>query len=171
VWQSEPACHHRFSVWDPEKRQERRLFLGPDAYARFLAPDGPVAFFLEVDRGTEGHRRLVDKVEAYLSLSASGQYQAHYTPAGSKAFRVLFVVTTGEQRLRNVKTVLERQAERLVWLSLLSQVVTQDVLYAPIWWRAGHPGRWSFLRSGSEVRPASGEEVGSPFLNLASRKG
>ncbi|MBM3708737.1 MAG: hypothetical protein FJW69_10465, partial [Actinobacteria bacterium] len=146
-WWPEPECHSRFPVWDPERRQDRRLFLGPDAYARYHGPDGAVAFFLEVDRGTEGHRRLVQKVQTYLLLSASGHYQSHYAPDGSKAFRVLFVVATGEQRLQNVQQVLAGQTERLVWLSLLSQVVgAPDVLSAPCWQRVGPPGRWTFLR-------------------------
>ena len=163
AWQPEPACHHRFPVWDPEKRQERRFFLGPDAYARTTGPDGAVAFFLEVDRGTEGHRRLVDKVQTYLSLSASGQYQAHYAPEGSKAFRVLFVVTTGEQRLRNIKTVLERSTDRLVWLSLLSSVVSQDVLYDPFWLRVGQPGRFPFLRRPGKILSPSEDTEGRAF--------
>ena len=160
TWQSEPGCHRRFSLWDPEKRQERRFFLGPDAYARTTGPDGSVAFFLEVARGTEGHRRLVDKVQTYLALSASGKYQAHYDLAGSKAFRVVFVVTTGEKRLQNIKTVLERRTQRLVWLSLLSQVLAQDVLYDPFWLRVGRMGRFAFLRLPAETLTAAEESNG-----------
>ncbi len=78
----------------------KRIGLVPDAYFAIEEGDGTIRnYFLEADRGSEAHPRIVAKYRAYWWYLQSQAYrEAHYDP---ERVQVLFV-TTGEQRMRNM---------------------------------------------------------------------
>jgi hypothetical protein len=59
--------------WLAERASGRALdgAVRPDGYGRYLHPGGEITFYLELDRGTEPHRRLHHKLAAYQRALAS----------------------------------------------------------------------------------------------------
>jgi hypothetical protein len=59
--------------WLGERFSERALdgAVRPDGYGRYLHPGGEITFYLELDRGTEPHRRLREKLAAYQRALAT----------------------------------------------------------------------------------------------------
>lgn len=47
----------------------------PDGYGRYLLPDGEIAFYLEIDRGTEPTRRVKAKLDSYHQALAADPHR------------------------------------------------------------------------------------------------
>jgi len=62
-------------VWWPERRCRATWgeLVRPDGYGVWQDAGAEVAFFLEYDRGTETHARLVAKLEGYATLAAAAR--------------------------------------------------------------------------------------------------
>lgn len=154
------ARRHNFSIatWLDDRTLKHRqmadvvILHGPQGGAQkaSVVPDGYFVLdsgqhlyhhFLEIDLGTEtgvatkwGRRDWSRKVQAYLEYYRSGKYQARYKTQGSR----ILIVTTGERRLANLKTVTEEAGGRSrFWFTTFAQVRHSDVLLAPIWRKAG----------------------------------
>jgi hypothetical protein len=95
AWQGEWAALRRY----PYEGQWHTL--RPDAYGCYRAGTTTVAFFLELDRATSGLRDLATKLAAYCAYRDSGLF-ARNPPRGGPAFPVMLVVTTSDERLRNI---------------------------------------------------------------------
>jgi predicted transcriptional regulator len=66
----------RLSLWLGERRG--RLFaIRPDGLGRVSSPDGDVSFWLELDRGTETHERLEDKMYKYARSAVGPEDLPH----------------------------------------------------------------------------------------------
>ena len=117
---------------------DRTFRVAPDAH--FAAAEGGTRrnFFLEIDRGTEEHRRLRSKFEAYRwYLSEGSGYHDEYE--NSNDVRVL-VVTTSEGRLeRMLKTLsgLDQRGKGLnqFWFTTADRYTLKkpSSVLAPIW--------------------------------------
>ncbi len=88
----------------------------PDAYGRYLLPDGELTFYLELDRGTEPAKRVGAKLAAYTAALATDHSQrrlqslAAHAPQGPPW---IWATTNGE-RYQLLPTVQdERTLERL----------------------------------------------------------
>jgi len=104
--------------------------LFPDGYFALNPGDRRAHFFLEVDRATEANARWAQKVRAYLRYAHSGRYAAHYQ---ARSLRVL-TVTTGPQRLANLKRTTERAGgDAMFWFARADEVTAADSLHRPIW--------------------------------------
>ena len=116
----------------------QRVAVVPDGYFVLGTPAATYHCFLEVDRATTtgessvwGRRAYGLKVAAYLAYYRSGMYQARYQ---TKSIRIL-TVTTGEQRLANLKAITEHAGGKSrFWFTTFERIRTaQDVLTDPIW--------------------------------------
>jgi hypothetical protein len=91
-----------FQVMTPD-RVKRVMRIAPDAYFVLRQGDQVRHFFLEADRGTEEHRRLVDKFTRYWWCLQSSQF----CDGSDRRPRVtVLFVTTGERRRLNVMETL-----------------------------------------------------------------
>ena len=120
----------------PSERSGRRQNVPviPDGYFILDLGGRRAHFFLEVDRGTMALRRFRTKVDAYLAYVRSGMYQRRYR---TRSLRVL-TVTTGETRMRNLRSVTERAGgNELCWFCTFGQATAQRILTEPIWLVAG----------------------------------
>lgn len=93
-----------FRVTIPNQRH-RTARVAPDAYF-VLRDHGDLRyFFLEVDRGTEEHRRIVEKFVAYWWYLQDPRFSE--PRRGRPRITVLFV-TLGEKRAENLQAILAR---------------------------------------------------------------
>ena len=108
----------------------REVSLIPDSYFVLQVPQGRTCFFLEFDRGTMTTARFREKVQAYSTYVASGQYERRYQ---TRSLRVL-VVTTSRQRLHNLKRVTQEvSGGQMFWFAEFGSIDQGSVLSRPIW--------------------------------------
>ncbi len=65
----------------------------PDGYGRYLLPDGEIAFYLEIDRGSEPTRRVKAKLDAYQQALAADPHRDQGN---------ILLVCEGRRRLANL---------------------------------------------------------------------
>ncbi len=102
----------------------------PDGYFEIAHLDEFHPMFLEVDLGTEASRVWRRKVDLYLKLAISGEFERLFH---AKRFRVL-VLLPSVRRLESIRTVIAKRTEKLFWLSTSEEVQRQG-LWCPIWLR------------------------------------
>ena len=95
-WMEGEAARLKVSV--PQKTT-RHVGLAPDARFTVRFADGDRSVFLESDRGTEEHSRLVRKYQAYWWYVQS---EEHRRSGGGPPRTTVLFVTTGEQRMENM---------------------------------------------------------------------
>lgn len=138
--------------------KEARVSVIPDSFCVLETPRGMGYFPIEIDRGTVTLTRWRQKVQAYISYHANGEYQKRYT---ARNFRVL-TLTTSLPRLMNLKEQCEKVApkDERFWFATFDKVLTKvpissnrsgntkpkvnytwiyndELLIAPVWHRAG----------------------------------
>lgn len=96
---------HDLRDWDRVRspQGDRTVRVSPDAYCAVRESGILRNFFLELDRGTEEHRRLRSKFLGYWHYLRGDRYRARYENAAD--VRVL-VVTTSQKRLRRMQQTL-----------------------------------------------------------------
>jgi Replication-relaxation len=65
----------------------------PDGYGRYLLPDGEIAFYLEVDRGSESAHRIKGKLDSYRQALAADPHRDRGN---------ILLVCEGQRRLSNL---------------------------------------------------------------------
>ena len=65
----------------------------PDGYGRYLLPDGEIAFYLEIDRGSEPTRRVKTKLDAYRQALAADPHRDRGN---------ILLICQGQRRLSNL---------------------------------------------------------------------
>lgn len=138
--------------------KEARVAVIPDSFCVLETPRGIGYFPIEIDRGTVTLARWHQKIQAYLTYHTNGDYQKRYD---ARNFRLL-TLTTGLPRLMNLKEQCEQVApkDERFWFTTFDQVMTKvsmpynrpgstkpkvsytyvyndDLLTAPVWYRAG----------------------------------
>jgi Replication-relaxation len=108
----------------------RALPLAPDGYAELQGSGGVQPVFLEVDLTTETSRVWARKVELYLKLATSGEFQEIFH---KQRFKVA-VVCTSDRRLKNLRRTVRKQTTKLFYFSLL-ETTKRDGFAAPHWLR------------------------------------
>jgi len=106
------------------------LPLAPDGYAELKSSEEVQPLFLEVDLTTETSRVWARKVELYLKLATSGEFQEIFR---QKRFKVA-VVCTSQRRLQNLRRTVRKQTSKLFYFSLL-ETARRDGFAAPHWFR------------------------------------
>ncbi len=102
----------------------------PDAYFEIHADDTMKPVFLEVDLGTEALKVWNAKIEGYLQLARSGEFEKEF---GANRFSVL-VVASSEQRMQSLRTHIRKTTPKLFYFSTLQKVVTEG-FWKDIWLR------------------------------------
>jgi hypothetical protein len=106
------------------------LPLMPDGYAELGIPGDLQAVFLEVDLGNEPSRVWDRKVELYLKLATSGEFQRIFH---QQRFKIA-VVCTSERRIENLRRTVCKQTTKLFYFSLL-ETTKRDGFAVPHWLR------------------------------------
>jgi hypothetical protein len=131
VWQGEWAALRRYPY------QGQWHTLRPDAYGRYHAGATALTFFLEVDRGTCGLRDLAAKLAAYCAYRDFDRFTCEPVDGGA-TFPALLVVTTSDERLRNILVLARSVADDrttsplMVWGTTAPDLVAHGPL-GPIW--------------------------------------
>lgn len=134
---------HPDTVWvgsDTGKQSKKPVL--PDGYFRLKTLRGEAAFFLEVDRGTEGSPQFKSQIEIYQAYILGGGYQERFK---SRSLRIL-TVTTGVRRLANLsKAVVQVGGADRYWFTTQGQITPAQILTAPIWQVVGREGVYPLI--------------------------
>lgn len=99
-WRQDSGLQASFRYRAADTGQVARAGVKPDAYFAVEERGQRRNFFLEIDRGTEEHRRLREKFQNYYNYLRSGIYQERFAGKRPEDIRVLVVTTPA-----TVKTV------------------------------------------------------------------
>ena len=102
----------------------------PDGYAELQGSNGVQPVFLEVDLTTETSRVWAKKVELYLKLAASGEFQRIFRHSRFK----VAVVCTSDRRLQSLRRTVCKHTTKLFYFTLL-ETIRRDGLCAAPWLR------------------------------------
>jgi DNA-binding Lrp family transcriptional regulator len=105
--------------------------LMPDGYFELNSGADNNACFVEVDRGTEPHKTWKKKIEQYLQLAASGEFERLF---GLKRFRVLVVAESG-RRLLQIRQTVAQFTHKIFWFATLTNIHRHG-LFAACWLRS-----------------------------------
>jgi hypothetical protein len=108
----------------------KSLPLAPDGYAELNVSGVVQPVFLEVDLGTETLKVWDRKVELYLRLAASGEFERIFRQSRFK----VAVICSSDRRLKNLRGAVKKHTTKLFYFSLL-QTIKRDGLIAPHWLR------------------------------------
>lgn len=87
-------------------------------------------FFVEIDRGTEGLRQVIEKVTGYYLYY---QYRMFQKYGQFKKFKVL-LQTNSEKRAKNIRdSLVEHNGSSLVWVTHYHKVTENSILQEKIW--------------------------------------
>ncbi len=87
-------------------------------------------YFLEIDRGTEGLRRIQEKIIGYHLYKTQGVFHKF---GKFRNFKVL-IQTTSPKRVQNMRKALTNMdSSHLVWITDREKVWENSVLHEPIW--------------------------------------
>lgn len=114
----------------------------PDGYFEIAEGDSVYPMFLEADLGTEPSKVWTRKVERYLKLATSGEYERRF---GQKRFRVLALLPS-ERRLQTVRKTVARRTAKLFWFGTLDDL-RREGLWQKIWLRPGGQEKVRLLRA------------------------
>ena len=102
----------------------------PDGYFELERSDNVDPMFLEVDLGSETQKQWRRKVEAYLQLAISGEFQRLFDHA---RFRVL-IVTDSERRMNTIRNTVARSTDKIFWFSTFGSI-NSGGFWSPVWLR------------------------------------
>ncbi|MBA3914241.1 MAG: replication-relaxation family protein [Acidobacteriales bacterium] len=100
----------------------------PDGYFEIETSEKVQSLFFEVDLGTEPLRVWARKVELYVKLAVSGEFESLF---GQPRFRVL-VAASSERRLSGIRKTAVLQTDKIFWFSTLDDI-NREGLFARIW--------------------------------------
>lgn len=112
----------------------------PDGYVEVNRATECLAMFVEVDLGTESLSIWKSKIQGYIRLAASGEFQQLF---GHSRFRVLVVVPS-ERRQANVRKTVLTYTRKLFWFATLNDINSRG-LFDPIWLRPDGDDRLPLL--------------------------
>lgn len=135
--------------WIPERLLEQRF--SANHHRVKLRPAGLVIYtdtttnktysaYIEVDRGTESHRQIGDKVQRYLAFSQTDLSQKQF---GSRFFRVIFI-SPSDNRSLGLKSAIEKLTDKIFWLTEADKL-TGNWLNQPIFRRVGFDDKYPLI--------------------------
>ena len=116
------------------------LPLIPDGYVELETRSRVVASFIEVDLGNESLSVWRKKIDNYLELADSGDFEKRFRQS---AFRTLVLAVT-DRRLASLRKTVAAVTEKVFWFANL-EAVRQHGFFGPIWTRPEVDGQQSFL--------------------------
>ncbi|MCD4653579.1 replication-relaxation family protein [bacterium] len=116
-----------------------RVPLVPDGFVGINTPQGRMQAFVEIDRGTIGHKKFLLKQRGYFKWWQEGRYIEKY---GERNFRIL-IVTTNPRRMANlIKTTMRvketNQGSGFFWFTTFDHIIPENPakILEPIWIQA-----------------------------------
>ena len=135
-----PFPDARFIRWASfEKPIHGTQSLIPDGYFELIAQK-PIAAFLEIDLGHEGHKVWKAKLEAYLRYAVSGQFESEFH---QPRFRV-FVIANSERRAEAIRALAGTLTEKVFWFSTVG-LINGEGFWSSIWVRPRDNRRQPFV--------------------------
>jgi hypothetical protein len=126
-----PVSQVKFASWQTfHEPITSALNLIPDGYVEFGTPSGIDASFIEVDLGHEGRSVWVEKVNRYIELGDSGEYERLFK---LPRFRVL-VLANSARRLHSIRDAVAKITPKAFWFAPLD-AVTGEKFFGPVWLR------------------------------------
>lgn len=126
-----PSNEKPIENWEAfTKPISQSLRIIPDAYFEINTTEKRRPIFLEVDRGTEGLPVWNKKINEYLQLAASGEFERIFR---RQRFAVL-VVALSERRLQSIKSEIRKRTSKLFFLATLQNIRSQG-FFSRIWMR------------------------------------
>lgn len=116
------------------------LGLIPDGYFEVRSTGEIRAQFVEVDLGTESLKAWEHKVEQYLKLATSGDFERLLH---QNRFRVL-VTAPSERRLENIRAVIRKHTPKIFFF-VDQKIIYRDGLFTPSWLRPEGGERCSLI--------------------------
>lgn len=113
--------------------------LKPDAYCE-LRSDAVRPVFVEVDMGTEARRIWQRKINEYLKLAVTEDFQRLFQ---QRQFRVL-IITTSERRLQAILATVAKQTDK-IFFGTTFNAINRESFWGCIWLRPGKPEKVSLL--------------------------
>src|ERR1700722_192884 len=131
-----------FHLWKGfPKRPVPGLRLIPVGYVELETQFGIVAAWFEVDLGHERPRVWRDKVQNYLDLAVTGNFEREFK---QRQFRVL-VVADSERRLDAIRAVVLSATDKLFWFATFESIRSHGI-FGPIWRRPKSEQPQSLIR-------------------------
>lgn len=140
LWLNDLDCVDHFTYQDGHGRKVTRHFK-PDSYCQLIYSGKIYSFFLEVDNGTMGHKRISLKTKVYDEYRNLGLYASRF---GLKNFRILFVLNS-QMRGKALKSTLENDNRKNIWLVQLEDL-TSDAIFQRVWFKTFEPEPIWFLQ-------------------------
>jgi hypothetical protein len=114
-----------------------RVPLVPDGYLCIQTPRGNMCAYVEIDRGTIGHRKFLRKQRGYYEWWKKKRYVEKY---GIKNFRIL-TITTNDRRMGNlIRTTIKASdtGSGFFWFTTFDRISLENPasVFEPIWFRA-----------------------------------
>lgn len=118
-----------------------QIGLIPDGYAEIKTASESLAFFLEVDLGTESLRVWKEKVRNYLQYAVSGEFEREFR---QRQFRVV-VLAHSERRLLSIRKIVASATEKIFWFASLEDL-RKNGFFGSVWLRPTGGERQPFVR-------------------------
>jgi hypothetical protein len=112
----------------------------PDGYFELETTTAVRAMFVEVDLGTETNRIWRKKVQMYLQLAMSGQFERKFH---QPQFRVLVIAPSG-RRLEGIRRVASHSTSKIFWFASLESI-NRDGFWSAVWLRPAGDQRQPLL--------------------------
>jgi len=124
-----PIPQARFGRWISFRVPlSKSVALIPDGYFEVTTAAETFSLFLEVDLGTEPQKRWQRKLEAYLQLAISGDFQQLF---GQTKFRVL-VLANSSRRLNRIRATIARRTDKIFRFGTFD-IVHPQTFWGPVW--------------------------------------
>lgn len=153
---SESDPKKRFKTYTVvQERDGKKIVCVPDASFEIIAPARRRAYYVELDRGTEGspQRVAAKKIPGYAGLAQSGKFRLHFPQA--QDMRVLAVCTPGHGWRDALRKAVAGKPGSDMWLFASMQDITPaSFLAAPIIYRTDDGPR-PFVRTAPATAPAA----------------
>lgn len=136
-WRNELECARPYTIKNEKTGQSQKKIFRPDAFFKLKIDGQIISSFLEVDTGTESHRRrILDKVSKYREYTKEGYFKKEY---GEDKFRVAIVTTRTEDRIVNMKQIVEEVVKGVFWFTTRDKILYDaDLLFKMGWLKAGN---------------------------------
>lgn len=128
-WLPEMLCRHEYDIRTGGGRWRKEAFK-PDAFIRLSRHDTDVfrSYFVEVDLGHTSSHQFLKKLLTHQRYLESGLFRESFA---TDSFHTL-VITTGQRRLSNLRSLVASQDSNLFWFSTFESLQGNGAL-APIW--------------------------------------
>src|SRR5262249_41628656 len=100
----------------------------PDGYFEVISGSEIKSMFLEVDQGTEALRIWQKKIDGYLKLAVTGEFQKLF---GQPQFKVI-VIANSERRADSIRNLVAKHTHKIFRFASF-QTINHEGFWSAIW--------------------------------------